>query len=182
MLGEIGLDYHFVRKESRYGAQRRVFEYFLAAARDQGKIVNLHTKGAEADVLDSLDRHKVTRTIVHWYSGPMDILREMVARGMYFTIGVEIMHSNLIRTIAAEIPCELLLTETDNPGGLKWLTGSVGLPAAVKDVVRHLSEIRNFTPDGITKTVHANFKRLIRGDEWFSDIYRRFFQDTATEP
>jgi TatD DNase family protein len=182
MLGEIGLDYHFVRRKSRYGAQRKVFEYFLAAARDQRKIVNLHTKGAEADVLVLLERYKVKRAIVHWYSGPMDILRDLVTRGTYFTIGVEIMRSNLIKAIAAELPSELLLTETDNPGGLKWLTGSVGLPAAVVDVIRHLSEVRNSSPEGIIKTVHANFKRLMWGDEWLSDIYERFFQDTATEP
>src|SRR5512134_291821 len=45
-IGEIGLDFHWVRDASQYPAQLKVLEYFLAAAREQKKIVNLHTKGA----------------------------------------------------------------------------------------------------------------------------------------
>ena len=51
VYGEIGLDHFFVRKRSRYPAQREVFESFLAAAREQGKIVIVHAKGAEREVL-----------------------------------------------------------------------------------------------------------------------------------
>ena len=49
MIGEIGLDYFFIDDASRYPAQRRVFEFFLNAAREQDKVVILHTKGAEKD-------------------------------------------------------------------------------------------------------------------------------------
>ena len=45
-IGEIGLDFHWVKDNSQYPAQVKVLEYFLAAAREQKKMVNLHTKGA----------------------------------------------------------------------------------------------------------------------------------------
>src|SRR3990167_49928 len=45
MIGEIGLDFYWVEDSSQYPAQKKVLEYFLAAAREQKKIVNLHTKG-----------------------------------------------------------------------------------------------------------------------------------------
>lgn len=48
LIGEIGLDHHFVKDSSRYLAQRKVFEFFLQEARRSNKIVNLHSKGAEA--------------------------------------------------------------------------------------------------------------------------------------
>ena len=51
MIGEIGLDFHWVENSSQYPAQRKVLGYFLAAAREQRKIVNLHTKGAEKEIL-----------------------------------------------------------------------------------------------------------------------------------
>jgi hypothetical protein len=59
---------------------------FLRAAREQEKIASLHTKGVEREVLDLLDQYDLTRVIVHWYSGPLDIFRELVARGVYFTV------------------------------------------------------------------------------------------------
>src|SRR5918996_1254018 len=95
-------------------------EYFFAAAREQKKIVNLHTKGGEKSILELLERYDVARPIIHWYSGPLDILRALVQFGAYFTIGVEVLYSETIQTIAREIPEHLLLTETDNPGGLQW--------------------------------------------------------------
>ena len=121
MLGEIGLDYFLVRDPSQYPAQRKVLEFFLASAAQHDKIVSLHTKGAEKDVIGLLTRYNVRRVIVHWYSGPLDVFRELVAMGMYFTIGVEVLYSEHIRTIAREVPLDRLLTETDNPGGPKGL-------------------------------------------------------------
>jgi len=50
MLGEIKLDYYFIKDASRYSLQRKVFEFFLTQAKKQEKIVNLHTKGAEKEV------------------------------------------------------------------------------------------------------------------------------------
>jgi len=91
MIGEIGLDHYFVEDAAAYPDQQKVFEHFLGAAKEQEKIVNLHTKGAEHKVLKLLDRYDIQRLIVHWYSGPLDIFRELVARGAYFTVGIEVM-------------------------------------------------------------------------------------------
>ena len=49
----------------------------------------------------------------------MDILQAMIDFGCYFTIGVEVLYSDYIKTIAKAVPDHLLLTETDNPGALK---------------------------------------------------------------
>lgn len=77
MIGEIGLDHYFVEDTSTYSDQRKVFEFFLDATKEQQKIINLHTKGAEKEVLELLDRYDIPRVIVHWYSGPLDISREL---------------------------------------------------------------------------------------------------------
>ena len=169
MIGEIGLDYHFVEDASLYPAQRRVFEFFLDAARDHDKIVTLHTKGAERDVLELVDRYGIQRVIVHWYSGPLDIFREMVARGVYFTVGVQVLHSEHIRAIAREIPPERLLTETDNPGGPKGYIGGPGMPALLREVNQGIAEVRNTTVGAITETVRSNLLELAGDDPWLTE-------------
>jgi len=163
-IGEIGLDFHWVKDSSEYPAQLKVLEYFLAAAREQKKIVNLHTKGGEKKILDLLERYDIQHAIVHWYSGPLDILRAMMQFGAYFTVGVEVQYSDAIRAIAKEIPDHLLLTETDNPGGLKWLKGVVGMPKEIEKVVAALADLRNSSPELISQIVHDNFLRLIKDD------------------
>lgn len=175
VLGEIGLDYHFVEDPSHYPAQRKVFEFFLAAAREQEKIVNLHTSGAERQILGLLARHDIRRAIVHWYSGSFDTLRAMAERGEFFTIGVEVLSSTRIQAIARAVPPEQLLTETDNPDGLQWLTGVLGMPVRIREVVQKLAVLRNTTSEDIIRTVQENLARLMRDDPWLSDPYARFF-------
>lgn len=170
MIGEIGLDFHWVRDASRYPAQKRVFEYFLAAAKEQRKIVNLHTKGAEKEVLDLLEHYGLSRAIVHWYSGPMDILRAMIDAGIYFTIGVEVLFSDAIREIAELVPIERILTETDNPGGLKWLNGLPGMPKVIEQIVQVVAEIKGVDSLSFAASVASNWSRLIRGDPWLDGV------------
>ncbi len=59
---------------------------------------------------------------------------------MFLTVGPEVLHPEYARVIAREIPDDLLLTETDNPGGLEWLIGTPGLPAVIEDVVAALGD------------------------------------------
>ena len=169
-IGEIGLDFHWVKDSSGYPAQLRVLEYFLAAAREQKKFVNLHTKGAEREILDRLERYDIQRAIIHWYSGPLDILHALVQFGAYFTIGVEVLYSEVIRKIAAEIPDHLLLTETDNPGGMKWLKGVMGMPKDIESVIKTLAELRGASATLVAQTVHKNFLNLLTGDPWFTQV------------
>ena len=173
MIGEIGLDYHFVEDRATDTAQRRVLDFFLARAAEQDKVVNLHTKAAEDDVLAALRRHETRRAIVHWYSGPVRAFRGLVEVGAYFTIGVEVLQSDIIREIAAAVPGDRLLTETDNPGGHRRLTGDEGRPALVRDVVRELAAVRGESAGSIRRRVCDNFERLIDSDPRLAEPFRR---------
>jgi TatD DNase family protein len=174
-IGEIGLDFHWEKDPTTYPAQIKVLEYFFAAAREQKKFVNLHTKGGERLILELLEKYDIRRAIVHWYSGPLDVLSAMIQYGCYFTVGVEVQFSDRIKTIAKEIPEHALLTETDNPGGLKWLTGTTGMPKDIRNVIDALAELRNVTIESIEKTVLANFRRLLLDDPWLKGVPPRLF-------
>jgi TatD DNase family protein len=164
LLGEIGLDYVWDEDPAHYPAQRAVFAYFLRSAAAQDKIVNLHTKGAEHDVVTMLERFGVRRAIVHWYSGPRDAFEALIARDCYFTFGVETLYSASIQALAQAAPLLRILTETDGPGGLRWLTGEVGMPRHIQDVLQTLAQIRELSVTDMTSIVAANWQQLIAGD------------------
>jgi TatD DNase family protein len=161
LLGEIGLDYVWDEDPAHYPLQRQVFEYFLVAAHAQNKAVNLHTKGAEQEILELLRLYGVERALVHWYSGPLDVLDRLIDYGCYFTIGVEVEVSPQIQEIARRVPVERLLTETDNPGGQQWLTGEVGLPRIVETVVARLAELKQLPSTDLLGVLERNFYRLL---------------------
>jgi len=164
MLGELGLDFHWVEDTATYPDQIKVFEFLVEAAASQGKAVNLHTKGAEERVLDTLVAFGVEKAIIHWYSGPLDVLDRMIARGYLFTIGVEVLYSEQIRKIARVIPTHQLLSETDNPGGNRWLVGEVALPRIVAKVVTTLARLKGISRAKLEAAIQTNFSRLVADD------------------
>ena len=170
IIGEIGLDYYFVNETSLYEDQREVLKYLLRAASRQKKIVIVHTKGAENETFQLLRQHNIERVIIHWYSGPWHILEAMVEHGFYFTIGVEVMFSQHIQNIAGYLPSELILTETDNPGGYKSIAGTVGTPLLIKDVIGKLAEIRGTSAQIIMTTVQNNLIRIGGNDSWLARL------------
>ncbi len=128
--------------------------------------MNIHSKGAEADVDRILGELGARRVIIHWYSGPIRYLHALVEKGAYFTVGVEALSSVAIQKIAKAVPSSLLLTETDNPGGYRWLTGEVGTPFVIAKVVNKLAELREWSVEETKMTVLSNFLRLAGDDEW----------------
>ena len=86
-------------------------------AEDQDGKSRFQCAGTEQDTASIVDRCDSIRAIIHWYSGPPDVLDQMVDAGSIFSVGVEMLHSDYVRNMAAATPTNQLLTETDNPGG-----------------------------------------------------------------
>jgi len=92
---------------------------------------------------------------------------------VYFTLGVEVLFSTAIQEIAKLVPSSLLLTETDNPGGYHWLTGSFGMPSIIAPVVHKLSELRGWSAEETKAIIVDNFLRLVNDDEWAKPVKTR---------
>jgi len=161
LLGEIGLDHHFVTNPREYPDQAAVFEYLLDAAERQGKVVNVHTKGAEAAVLEGLRGRSLAGVIIHWYSGPLELVESYLDLGAYFTVGVEVLRSMHIRELARSLPEGRLLTETDNPGGWQWMEGEVGYPLLLDRVEAAVAELRGMERGLLSDQVRLNLAGLL---------------------
>lgn len=160
-IGEIGLDHRFVEDKNRYSVQETVFCYQLDAAERSGKLVNLHTSGAEDFILKLLQKRTLPAVIIHWYNGPMDLIKDFLDLGVYFTIGVEVLQSEQIRSLASMLPENRILTETDNPNGWEWLHGEPGFPNLITKVESEIAEIRNIAPSEFSEIVSSNFNELM---------------------
>jgi len=158
ILGEIGLDYHYVQDKSKYPAQKKVFSLFLSKSED--KIISVHTKGAERETLDLLRKYGNEKVVIHWFSGDLDVLREMIKEGYYFSIVPEVKFSEHIRELVKNIPLKQLLTETDNPGGPASYLGKKGMPILIRIVIKEVAKIKGKTPKQIERIVQDNFVRL----------------------
>ncbi|MBI9099894.1 MAG: TatD family hydrolase, partial [Spirochaetaceae bacterium] len=100
-------------------------------------IPSIHTKGAEKTVLGLLKKYNIQKSIIHWYSGPLDLIAEFLEQGCYFTIGPDILSGS---EIYLHLPMERILVETDNPTGMTWISGHKNRGDDIIKVYKQLSK------------------------------------------
>lgn len=112
-VGEVGLD-GSEHGRSTLKTQRKVFEHLLQQPRIKRKVLTVHSRGAEAAVVDCLAQACVT-AILHWYSGPLKHIESALDAGLYFSVNPAMFRSaNGARVISA-LPKDRVVTETDGP-------------------------------------------------------------------
>ncbi len=161
IIGEIGLDYYWVKDVAKE-AQKEVFEYIIREAVEQGKYCIIHTKGAEKEVYKILKEYGANKVIIHWYSGPLDIYKKMIAEGYYFTFGCEVKYSKKIQELLNLIPTTQLLTETDNPVGEEWLGGNTHEPDLIIRVMQDISDALNKELEEVEKMIFNNSRKILQ--------------------
>lgn len=112
-IGEVGLDFSSRGRDTRE-AQLRVFDRLLAEPSLCRKVVSVHSRGAEAVAIRRLAQARV-RAVLHWYTGPLGLIEEALAAGMYFSINPAMLRSEKGRSAIASIPPDRVLTESDGP-------------------------------------------------------------------
>lgn len=162
IVGEIGLDFHWVLEKEKYPYQLKVLRFFFEKAKKYDKVTNLHTKGAEKEVLELIKKYELRSPIIHWYSGPFEILKELLKYGCYFTISVDIGYSKITEEIVKYLPMEKILTETDGPTALEWVNGDFGYPDYIQGIITKISVLKNIPKEEVIKQIYNNFNTLIK--------------------
>ena len=114
-VGEIGLDYHFAENPP-HEVQKAAFTAQLELAARFDLPVIIHDRDAHADTLQLLQKYR-PRGVVHCFSGSVEMMREVVALGMYIGLGGAVTFKNAKKPVqvAASVPLDRLLNETDCP-------------------------------------------------------------------
>jgi TatD DNase family protein len=163
-IGEAGLDYHY--DNSPREAQERGFRNHIAAARETGLPLVIHSREADDDMARILEeetgRGKFP-AVLHCYTGGPDLAARAIALGLSisFTGILTFKNSAALRAIAASLPADRILVETDAP----YLApgqhrGKRNEPAFVVETAKVLAETRGISFDDIARQTTENFFRL----------------------
>jgi len=163
-IGEAGLDYHYDR--SPRDAQEREFRTHIAAARETGLPLVIHSRNADADTARILEEETGQGTfpaVLHCFTAGPDLARRAVALGLFisFTGILTFKNSADLRAIAADLPADQILVETDAPylAPLPF-RGKRNEPAFVVETAKMLAETRGVSFDDIARQTSDNFFRL----------------------
>lgn len=169
VIGEIGMDN--VWCDTPLPVQEQVFREQLAIACELKKPVILHTKGQEAEIASIIEEYPNTY-LVHWYSADRHLERYL-ALDCYFSIGPDVWWNADVRRVAAMVPLNRLLIETDGMGAVAWAyaqaptqNGSTNnssrrkppesIAAALSETLITTAEIRQMAPEELGRQVREN--------------------------
>ena len=161
-IGEIGLDYYWEQNPPKE-FQQAVFRAQLALARELDLPVIVHDREAHADCLAIVKEFPEVRGVFHCYSGSVEMARELWKLGWYLGLDGPVTYKNARRTVevAAEVPLERLLLETDSPYMAPVpKRGTRNDSRNIRCIAEKIAEIRNMTADAIIRVSAENGRRL----------------------
>lgn len=174
-IGETGLDYYQMneRKGGRTVAdmewQRERFRIHIRAARQSGRPLVIHTRAASADTLAILKEEGEDASagcaggVFHCFTETAEVARSALDLGFYISFSgiLTFKSAQELRDVAAFVPLDRLLIETDSP----YLApvpyrGKTNNPAYVPYVAQQLAELRQMPVEEVARVTSANFERL----------------------
>ncbi len=160
-IGECGLD-HYVEGLDRE-RQQYLFDAQLALAREHGLPVVVHARRAVEAVIVAIRRHPGVRGVVHSFAGSAEQARQLHELGFLIGLGGPVTYERArrLRRVAAEVPLEQLLLETDAPDQPDAdHRGQRNEPARLPRVLATIARLRGESPEAVAAATTANARRL----------------------
>ena len=160
-LGEVGLDPSY-SSTVEGSAQLDAFRYQLQAAEGAEVPVQVHSRGAEAQVLEVLGSFRTGPLLMHWLQAE-DALPAVLQRGYFVSFGPALLYSKKLQRLARRCDPALTLVESDSPVAYGPLGGAHG-PALVPSVAFRLAELWEIPPVEAISLTSGNALRYLGGD------------------
>ena len=163
-IGETGLDYYYDHSDRQ--VQQDLFRVHIGVARETGLPLIVHTRDAEGDtariIAEEMEQGAFP-ALIHCFTASAEFGRKMLDLGLTISLSgiVTFKNAKALQAIAAELPEDRILVETDSP----FLApvphrGRPCEPAFVADTARFLAALRGTTPEALAATTTRNFRRL----------------------
>lgn len=156
-VGEIGLDYYW--DNSYKDLQLQYFERQLDIAAEYGLPAIIHDREAHGDCFETILRHPHARGILHSFSGSPEMALELVRRGWYISFSgvVSFKNSRKAREVAAAIPEDKILIETDCPYlAPEPFRGRLNRSDYLKYTLKAIADVRNSDEEALSLVIFNN--------------------------
>lgn len=162
-VGEIGLDYHWEPFDRKL--QQTYFDLQMELAREFSLPVVVHDRDAHGDSFETVRRYPDVRGVFHSYSGSAEEALDLCRRGWYISFSGTLTFKNArrVREVAAAVPRERVLIETDAP----YLTphphrGERNHSGYLHFTCEALAQVYGVTPEEASAVTFENARELFR--------------------
>lgn len=163
-IGEIGLDYYWVKEQDKRDLQKEIFIHQIDLARQLHLPICVHDREAHGDTLAILKREaRDVPGVMHCFSGSWEIAQELFKLGWYIGVDGPLTFKNAAKLpeIVKKAPLERILVETDAPYMAPVpMRGKRNEPAYVRYVAAKVAEIKGISLEEVARQTTENAKNL----------------------
>ncbi len=154
-LGEVGMDLKIPKPPE---LQRRALRGVLEVAEEYQKPLILHCRWAWKEVLEEVRGRSLPPSVFHWYSGPQELVGEILDLGHYLSATPALEYSPPHRSALSACPVERILLETDSPVRYR---GRDSRPADVVRSLKALSQLKGMEEEEVARLTTENARRVL---------------------
>ena len=168
-IGEIGLDYHWIKDPEQREKQKQWFIKQINAANLYKKPISIHNREAFGDCLAILKEHKpLYGGVMHCYSGSVELLKDVLDLGLYIGLDGPLTFTNAKtpKEVCEVVPLDRLVVETDSPYLAPHpLRGTVNEPKNIALVIDEIARLKEESKKHIIDVLYKNSCRLFGIEE-----------------
>jgi TatD DNase family protein len=158
-IGEVGLDYHWVKEKELRKIQQKSFEKFIQLSNEINLPLVIHSRNAEKDCIKILEKYN-KEAILHCFSGTIELAQKAISFGCLISITTTFIRSQYRQKMVYELPLEKIVLETDAPY-LSPFSNKRNEPINIKLTAQKIAEIKGVdfgtVADKTTKNVENFF-------------------------
>ena len=163
-VGEIGLDYHWVKDPAQREKQKEWFIKQIEYANKVKKPISIHNREAFEDCLNILKKHKpLYGGVMHCYSGSVELLKDVLDLGLYIGLDGPLTFTNAKtpKEVCEVVPLDKLVVETDSPYlSPHPLRGTVNEPKNIALVIDEITNLKGLSKKHILDALYQNSLKL----------------------
>lgn len=160
-IGEIGLDYYWIKDPLKVEKSKKIFEECLNLSKELKLPAILHMRDAIDDGFEMVLDKDVKEAVFHCYSGKRSLAEQICEEGYYISIPTSIVRSKNMKKSARGVPITSLLAETDAPY-LSPEEGKRNVPQNVKIVYEKIAEAKEMGLEEVIKAIDENCSRVFQ--------------------
>ena len=157
-IGEVGLDQK-EKDQSTLEKQKKTFQKFINLARELNIPIVIHSRKAEAEAIELLEKSNYKKIIMHCFNGNLKLVKKIIENGWFLSIPTNVKHAEHFQKVIELTPIEQLFCETDSPF-LHPDKKFPNEPANVVESYKKIAEIKKLSLKEVEKKIEENYKKL----------------------
>ncbi len=155
-IGEVGID---LKESDDLESQKKTFKKFIDLAKELDKPIVIHSRKAELECIELLEKSKCKKVIMHCFSGKKKLIERVKENGWYLSVPTNVNNSQQFQDMVGVVPIEQLFCETDSPF-LHPLKEQNNEPKNVIYSYKKIAEIKKMPLKEVEEKIEENYRNL----------------------